>query len=288
MDGNRVRSESRPEYKELKRRKALNSEHIPYQRPRRKGSSVYSDRRKNKQKQSADSSRARRRWRQLIISGIILVAVIGVKLTAPAALEPVRQQVLHLMRQETDFVAAFSAVGRAIGGEDSVKDALGDACVAVFGTQEMSDNGNNVYSAGSVPKEASLFQEVLGFSYAAPLNGSVTSGFGYRCHPITGERQFHYGIDIEASEGSPIQCFAEGTVGAVGESALLGNYVTIHHENGFSTLYGHCRQVNVSSGQKIHVSDTIAEVGSTGESTGPHLHFELCHEGLFLNPIYYV
>ena len=214
--------------------------------------------------------------------------MIAVKLTAPAGLEPFRRQVLHLMGQETDFVAAFSAVGRAIGGEDSVKEALGDACVAVFGAQEIKDGENIVYTDASMPEGISLFQQVLGFPYVSPLTGIVTSGFGYRMHPITGDNQFHYGIDIDAPEGTAIRCFADGTVGVVGESTLLGKYMTIHHQNGFSTLYGHCSKIRVSSGQKIYVADPIAEVGNTGESTGPHLHFELCRDNVYLNPIYYV
>ena len=288
MDENHVNRGRKPEYHAGKGQRVLPAKRTAYQRSRRKRSPVYSGRRKNTPNQSCGTPRSCRRWRQLVISGVILVAVIGVKLTAPAGLEPFRQQVLHLMGQETDFVAAFSAVGRAIGGEDNVKDALGDACVAVFGTQEIESGPDTVYSAASMPESVSLFQRVLGFPFVSPLDGTITSGFGYRVHPITGDNQFHYGIDIDAPEGTAIQCFADGTVGVVGESTLLGKYVTIHHENGFSTLYGHCSRISVTSGQKIHAADPVAQVGNTGESTGPHLHFELCRDGVYLNPVYYV
>ena len=288
MVENHVNPEKKTVYYAGKRQKALPAKRAAYQRSRRKRNPVYSGRRKNTRNQPSGTSRSRRRWRQIVISGVILVAVIGLKLTAPAALEPFRQQVLHLMGQETDFVAAFSAVGRAIGGEDSVKDALGDACVAVFGTQDIKNGGESVYTAATIPENVSLFQQVLGFPYVAPLSGTVASGFGYRIHPVMGGTQFHYGVDIDAPEGTAVRCFADGTVGVVGESTLLGKYVTIHHQNGFSTLYGHCSQVAVTSGQKIHAADPVAEVGNTGESTGPHLHFELCRDGVYLNPVYYV
>lgn len=83
-------------------------------------------------------------------------------------------------------------------------------------------------------------------------------------------------------------CFADGTVGTVGESNILGNYVTVNHEGGFSTLYAHCSAITASAGQSVKKGDAIAKVGSTGNATGSHLHFEV-HDGEeYLNPVYYV
>lgn len=79
-----------------------------------------------------------------------------------------------------------------------------------------------------------------------------------------------------------------GTVGTVGESNILGNYVTVNHEGGFSTLYAHCSAITASAGQSVKKGDAIAKVGSTGNATGSHLHFEV-HDGEeYLNPVYYV
>ena len=75
---------------------------------------------------------------------------------------------------------------------------------------------------------------------------------------------------------------------AVGESSSYGKYCMIAHENGYSTLYAHCSRVTVSSGSAVQRGDTVAEVGQTGMATGPHLHFELQRDGVYLNPIYYV
>ena len=114
-----------------------------------------------------------------------------------------------------------------------------------------------------------------------------TDRFGYRQDPNGGGQQFHYGLDIAADEGAVITAFAAGTVTAVGDSAELGNYVTVQHPGGFVTLYAHCSRINASSGQQVRPGDPIAEVGHTGNATGPHLHFELMKDGVYVNPIYY-
>ena len=131
-------------------------------------------------------------------------------------------------------------------------------------------------------------QALLGFDYCTPVSGSISSEFGYRDHPTEGEERFHYGIDLAADTGTEILCFADGTVTAVGESSSYGKYCMIAHENGYSTLYAHCSRVTVSSGSAVQRGDTVAEVGQTGMATGPHLHFELQRDGVYLNPIYYV
>ena len=116
----------------------------------------------------------------------------------------------------------------------------------------------------------------------------TSSGFGYRIHPVEGEEDFHHGVDIAADTGTAILCFADGTVTAVGESSSYGKYCIVRHDNGFSTLYAHCSKVTASSGASVKEGQKIAEVGETGMATGPHLHFELHEEGVYLNPIYYV
>ena len=123
-------------------------------------------------------------------------------------------------------------------------------------------------------------QCILGFDYCTPVCGVISSGFGYREHPIEGEEKFHYGIDLAADTGTEIRCFANGTVTAVGESSSYGKYLTVSHSGGYSTLYAHCSKVVVTSGTKVKEGQKIAEVGETGLATGPHLHFEL-HDAFF-------
>ena len=144
------------------------------------------------------------------------------------------------------------------------------------------------YTAENLPDRVSMNQKILGISYSAPIHGRLTSGFGYRMHPLYGKELFHYGLDIAKDSGSTICAFADGTVGVVGDSNLLGKYLTIYHDNGVETLYAHCSKILAAAGATVKKGDSIAEVGSTGVSTGPHLHFEIHLNGIYLNPIYYV
>ena len=145
-----------------------------------------------------------------------------------------------------------------------------------------------LYSANNLPDNVSLEQALLGFDYCTPVMGTLSSGFGYREHPVEGEERFHYGIDIAADAGTAIGCFADGTVTAVGDSSSYGKYLIVEHAGGFSTLYAHCSRIIASSGQTVSEGETIAEVGETGVATGPHLHLELHQGEEYLNPIYYV
>lgn len=145
-----------------------------------------------------------------------------------------------------------------------------------------------LYSNKTLPENVTLEQEVLGFDYCTPVMGTLSSDFGYREHPIIGEERFHYGLDIAANEGTDIRCFADGKVTAVGESTSYGKYMMIDHSGGFSTLYAHCSKINKTSGSTVKKGQKIAEVGNTGLSTGPHLHFEVQDGKTYLDPIYYV
>lgn len=145
-----------------------------------------------------------------------------------------------------------------------------------------------LYSEQNLPGNVSLEQAILDFDYRAPVAGALSSNFGYREHPVEGEERFHYGVDLAAESGTEIDCFADGTVTAVGESSSYGKYCVVAHQGGYTTLYAHCSRVTASSGAAVRRGQKIAEVGETGMATGPHLHFELQRDGVYLNPIYYV
>lgn len=145
-----------------------------------------------------------------------------------------------------------------------------------------------LYSNQNLPEGVSMEQAILDFDYCVPVSGTLSSGFGYREHPVEGEERFHYGVDLAADTGTEIVCFADGTVTAVGESSSYGKYCIVEHEGGYSTLYAHCSRICTSSGAEVTEGEKIAEVGETGIATGPHLHFELHKDGVYLNPIYYV
>ena len=138
------------------------------------------------------------------------------------------------------------------------------------------------------PENVSYDVISLPFEESNPIVGETSSGFGYRIHPIDQELRFHYGTDYAADAGTKIHAFADGTVLEAGVSDGYGNYVKLDHGNGFVTLYGHCSALLVSEGEQIARGQSIALVGSTGQSTGPHLHFELMHDGIYLNPEFYL
>lgn len=145
-----------------------------------------------------------------------------------------------------------------------------------------------VYTGPALPEGVSMKREDLGISCKNPVTGQLSSPFGYREHPIENGEKFHYGIDIAVDVGTAVGAFADGTVVAVGESSSLGKYVEITHAKGITTLYAHCSKLCVTSGQKVKMGGKIAESGDTGLSTGPHLHFELRRNDVYLNPAYYV
>ncbi len=145
----------------------------------------------------------------------------------------------------------------------------------------------SAYSDCAVPESVSYERPELPFEYSSPVAGVTSSGFGYRMHPIKNEVKYHYGTDLAADTGTPITAFADGTIVAQGDSDSFGKYVMIDHPDGYRTLYAHCSELCMSCGN-VKKGSTIALVGSTGAATGPHLHFELERDGIYLNPEFYI
>ncbi len=126
------------------------------------------------------------------------------------------------------------------------------------------------------------------FIWPCPSSSRITSAFGGRESPTEGASSNHQGIDIGASTGSDIVAAADGVVTIATYSASAGNYVMLSHGGGVSTVYMHCSSLNVSEGQSVTQGQVIAKVGSTGYSTGPHLHFGIRSGGSYVNPSNYV
>ena len=122
-------------------------------------------------------------------------------------------------------------------------------------------------------------------AWPAPGNFRITSPFGYRTHPIFGGKSFHTGVDIAAKTGSPIVAANDGTVIRAGWNNAYGNVVFIDHGGGIVTVYAHNSELLVSNGAKVTRGQQISKAGSTGNSTGPHLHFEIMIDGKPLDPM---
>jgi murein DD-endopeptidase MepM/ murein hydrolase activator NlpD len=114
--------------------------------------------------------------------------------------------------------------------------------------------------------------------------GYISSSYGYRSDPFTGKKVFHKGVDIPSAEGSPIHALAAGVVTRAENRSGFGNMVEIDHGNGYLTRYAHISKLAVKTGDRIDQDQVIAEIGSTGRSTGPHLHLEMFKDGRRFNP----
>ena len=121
-----------------------------------------------------------------------------------------------------------------------------------------------------------------------PVRGYISSGFGDRESPFDSGNEFHEGIDISAPSGSTVAAAAEGVVTFAARNNDLGNAVTIDHGYGIVSRYGHMSEISVHIGQKVRAGERIGAVGSTGRSTGPHLHYEVAVNGYKVNPIKYL
>ena len=117
-------------------------------------------------------------------------------------------------------------------------------------------------------------------------NPRYTSYFGYRINPITEKWSFHTGLDIAAAEGTKIRAALSGAVTKIGEDDRAGKYIFLTHSDGFVTFYCHCSEIIATLGANIRQGETIAKVGSTGYSTGPHLHFEVRKDNIRYNPLH--
>ena len=140
-----------------------------------------------------------------------------------------------------------------------------------------SDSGNT--GSGSASKEG----------WGRPCSWrKLTSPYGYRTHPTTGEWKFHNGVDLANSQGTPIYAVRSGKVTVATYGGTYGYYVTINHGDGYSSLYAHMTHYVVSKGDTVQKGQLIGYMGSTGRSTGPHLHFSIFYNGSSVNPMNYI
>jgi len=153
----------------------------------------------------------------------------------------------------------------------------------------------NIASAGMSDNEKySLYDEYMSkllnsvafTPMGYPRLSSITSAFGYRSDPFDGENaELHPGIDFRGAKGDPVHVTADGNVIFTGRKGGYGNCIIVQHKNDFETLYGHLSHIDVKEGQSVKTGDVIGKVGSTGRSTGTHLHYEVRKNGKPINPV---
>jgi len=125
----------------------------------------------------------------------------------------------------------------------------------------------------------------LGELFIYPVRKNISSNYGWRQDPFSGQQSFHSGIDLRGNAGTPIKAAHDGTVSVVGNSRVYGKYIILSHNNSYQTLYAHLSAFSVKEGEKVIQGAKIGEMGSTGLSTGPHLHFSIFRSGKAVNPL---
>jgi murein DD-endopeptidase MepM/ murein hydrolase activator NlpD len=199
------------------------------------------------------------------------------------------------VRQQTARIAAMKAQQESLLGQidleiDTTGDALGDLNAARERYEDAvaALEAESARIQGLIQGTGSSGSGQIGGELFWPTAGPIVSGFGYRTHPIYGTTRFHSGVDIDGACGQPIFAAEDGTVLSAGSNGGYGLATVIDHGDGLSTLYGHQSSLGVSSGQAVERGQQIGLVGTTGLSTGCHLHFEVRVNGAPVDPVPYL
>ncbi len=148
----------------------------------------------------------------------------------------------------------------------------------------LTDDSVDVDVSSLIPQIDRMIKEFKTVPLGYPTYGRITSPFGLRVNPITGKPEFHLGIDIANRWGTPVRSPADGRVVKAGYCGLLGKCIEIDHGNGIQTYYGHLAKVLVRKGERVKRGEIIGLMGSSGRSTGPHLHYSVKFRGKIVNP----
>ena len=228
-------------------------------------------------------------WMQCIVCAALVLSVFGLYRSGAPAFAALRERYRAIM--QTDYCAdgVWTAAQRLA---QDVAEATGSAVQTIAQIDDRAPV-ETVSSAGGEDirildalEDANFEPVTVSQTAVTPVQGKVTSGFGFRIHPITGNRSFHTGLDIAAAAGTPIAAAYSGTVTETGYTDGRGNYICLRHSDTLQTMYCHLSRIDVSEGDAVQAGDTIGQVGSTGMSTGPHLHFEVWIDGVRCDPIY--
>ena len=253
-----------------------------------------------------------------IAAGVLLAGLVLTRALAPELGAGAREYLRKSLERETEAVAAFRSIGDALdlrgteapsAGEDTAPapqqtrtpkafvsyvieegdtqdtptpEPTEPASVAAFLTQQAD------FADMTLPENAVYDYVPLPFDYVLPVAGRHSSGFGFRLHPILNVVRFHFGTDVAADAGETIAAFADGRVCFTGRDDSFGWHLKIDHGDGWISHYCHCSGLLAREGDAVSAGDAVALVGATGLATGPHLHFELSHDGVYVNPEYYL
>ena len=253
-----------------------------------------------------------KRWKVYGCAAVFLLLT-AVKMIAPAAAADARAVLVPAIGADDDYRAVFAEIRSAfsparVGEQDArLQPYLPDVDMSAWATPAPEPTPAPTPTPQPTPeptpeptqspelqaafaaREAFLDAQAAYSGYAVPANVSyAVSELPFAHGPLENKVKFHYGTDFAANSGTTVCAFADGTVLAAGQSEGYGNYVKLGHAGGYATLYGHCSKLLVRAGETVTLGQPIALVGATGKATGPHLHFELMHDGYYYNPEFYL
>ena len=247
---------------------------------------------------------------QCLICGLIISGVFITSKISPATFERIKEDYARIMQKDMSAGEFADDIKNAASYFTSQADVLQASSNEVKAeiTEEytiesfevIGDETGETVAVGEIVPEGSGGGDMQGKEAAkgtsfAPYyvsvdpvlpvkNARITSKFGYRTNPVSGNYGFHTGLDLAAAEGTPVAASFYGRVVETGSSDVWGNYVLLEHSESFCTYYCHLSEIYVNEGAVIRQGETIGLVGSTGWSTGPHLHFEVRINGVRVNP----
>lgn len=219
---------------------------------------------------------------QLVVCIFAVVSVFLIGRLSPQTFEFIRDEYNRIMSVDMDAKEIASSAKKVIERAE----ATDEGQTAEKSTERKNVNTVKSAADGEVMAVMSLFKSDE--EITVPVHGEITSEYGNRTNPVSGEYLMHSGVDIAASQGTEIRAAYSGIVSEVGSNSVGGNYISLVHKDGSETLYCHCSKIIAEKGDVIRAGETIALVGSTGRSTGPHLHFEITVDGKTENPLLYL
>lgn len=225
----------------------------------------------------------------MIVQAIVCAAAILVSLlimkNGGTLFENLKNELSYIMGKDITISEAAQAFKEF---RDFVFSAGKESGDGIHGETESKvfDEGGAVggKSTSEIPVNSSVAPFTATVKAVCPVKGEITSLYGFRCDPFTGDSGFHSGLDIAAAQGTKIGAAFYGKILKTGVHKEYGNYVIISHGDGFATVYAHCSEIYVEEDTVVRAGETVAAVGSTGLSTGPHLHFEIRRDGVRYNP----
>lgn len=228
------------------------------------------------------------RFVRVAVSGCVLCAALTVGVlvsgSSPKAQGAlVRNEGNNAVETAVSHSAAdFEVVTAKITVDSST--AVNSALDDVVAVGKMDASGGEDIASEQAIKGASFASYTVSAPVTVPVNGRLTSPFGYRTNPVSGKYGFHTGIDLAAPEGTAVASAYGGRVTNSGESDVWGKFVLLEHSDGFETYYCHLSEIYAPEGTVLRKGETLGLVGSTGWSTGPHLHFEVRIDGVRVDP----